>query len=149
MVGNGCGAARLNLLFEKRNYAAVAAQNIAEAHRHKLCFGALVVGSIIISHIRLLAPIMLVGFTALSVEISANFFAPYLSAHCAVFERSENVVFNSPLVGVVLHKRNVLMRRRMVHNIGAVGLRNTLSGACCPRTEPIRRYKVKLGVFAP
>lgn len=37
----------------------------------------------IISQIRLVAPIILVGFTALSVEIRINFSAPYLSADFA------------------------------------------------------------------
>ena len=37
-----------------------------------------------ISQSRLLAPMMLVGLTALSVEISTNFFTPYLAAATAV-----------------------------------------------------------------
>ena len=38
----------------------------------------------IISQIRFVAPIMFVGFTALSVEINTNRFAPCLSAACTV-----------------------------------------------------------------
>ena len=37
-----------------------------------------------ISHSRLLAPMMLVGFTALSVEISTNFFTPYFTEAMAI-----------------------------------------------------------------
>ena len=37
-----------------------------------------------ISHRRLEAPMMLVGFTALSVEISTNFFTPYFTEAMAI-----------------------------------------------------------------
>ena len=40
----------------------------------------------IISQIRLLAPMMLVGFTALSVEIITNFRQPFIAAAEAVFQ---------------------------------------------------------------
>jgi FlaA1/EpsC-like NDP-sugar epimerase len=43
------------------------------------------IACIIISAILLVAPMMFVGFTALSVEISMKRFAPYLSAHSATF----------------------------------------------------------------
>ncbi|MNN28456.1 hypothetical protein D3C81_1420270 [compost metagenome] len=57
--------------------------NLTATNSVLLC---LFIACIIISHILLEAPIILVGLTALSVEISTNLFTPALSAHSATFK---------------------------------------------------------------
>ena len=49
----------------------------------------------IISHTRLVAPITLVGFTALSVEISTNRSAPYRSAELATLKVPNTLFFTA------------------------------------------------------
>lgn len=73
---HGYGAALLDLPPEQRDDAAVAAEDIAEAHGHELRFGALAMVCTIISQTRLLAPMTFVGFTALSVEMSTKVSVP-------------------------------------------------------------------------
>ena len=80
-----------NLLAEKGDYTAVAAQHIAETGGYKRGFTNYI--SFLdstpelctyISASRLVAPITLLGFTALSVEIMMNFFTPYFNAVSAM-----------------------------------------------------------------
>lgn len=69
-MGDGHRAATSDLLTEYLHYAAPAVQHVAEPHgcaEERRCAGAEV---IIISQIRFVAPMTLVGLTALSVEIS-------------------------------------------------------------------------------
>ena len=54
----------------------------------------------IISQIRLLAPMMLVGFTALSVEIITNLRQPFMAAAEAVFQ-VPNTLFLMASLGLV------------------------------------------------
>ena len=74
-----------DLLLEQGHHAAVAAQDVAEPHRHKFRFGLRrFIICTTISHRRLDAPMMLVGFTALSVEISTKRFTPCRAADRAI-----------------------------------------------------------------
>jgi hypothetical protein len=85
-VRDGHRAAAGDLLLELRDHAAAAAQHVAEAHGHEA--GARVLRHQVdtaISAARLLAPITLVGLTALSVLISTKRSAPHSAAASAAW----------------------------------------------------------------
>ena len=64
-------------------------------------------------------PITVFGFAALSVETSTNRFAPYSTATSAT-TRVPSVLFRTASSGVRLHQRDVLVRRRVEDDAGAV-----------------------------
>ena len=65
------------------------------------------------------APITLVGFTALSVEIRMKRSTPYSSAACAMQPRAAHVVLDR-LARVLLHERHVFVRGGMEDDLGPV-----------------------------
>ena len=66
---------------------------------------------------RLVAPITLVGFTALSVEMKVKAFTPSSAAMVAQ-RRAPSTLVRIASFGILLHQRHVLQRGRVDHQIG-------------------------------
>ena len=89
-MGNRNRSAFGNLFFEIGDDRTVATEHIAKASGNELGTIGILLDEgfeerLYISAIRLLAPMILVGLTALSVEIITNRFTPYLTAISAIF----------------------------------------------------------------
>ena len=98
---------------------------------------------ITISHIRLDAPIILVGFTALSVEISTNRFAPYWFAAFAVLY-VPNTLFLMASQGLSSISGTCLWAAAW-YTISGRYLSNTDSIRCVFLTDPINTTKSSPG----
>ena len=121
---SGCvtvtGPPSLDLLEEARDHAAVAAQHVAEADDARTggrrsasaC-------ATISSATRLVAPMTLEGFTALSVEIRTKRSTPWRVGGLRHDPRAAHVVLDR-LAGVLLHERHVLVRRRVEDDLRPV-----------------------------
>ena len=133
---DGDRAAARDLLAEVRHHAAGRAEHVAEAHDHELrCRCRRCSAWQTISARRLEAPITLVGFTALSVEISTNFAAPCLRAARATAMVDSTLLRTASKALSLLHQRHVLVRRGMEHDLRPVA-REHLAHA---RARPSRR----------
>ncbi len=112
--------AALELAAEQRHHRAGAAEHVAEPHGHAAHAAAAarrhVQPCTYISASRLLAPITLLGFTALSVEMNTIAAAPAARAASATI-RVPDRVGHQPFERVRLHHRHVLQRRRMEHQL--------------------------------
>ena len=76
------------------------------------------------------APIMLVGLTALSVEIRTNRAAAGGAARLDDVLRADDVV-GDRLFGVLFHERHVLVRRRVEHDLGLHPVEDPEDTALC------------------
>ena len=88
-----------------------------------------------LSAMRLVAPMTLVGRTALSVEISTS--ARRRTRRSARRRSRAEDVVEDRLVDVRFHERHVLVRRRVEYRVRAVLARRPRAGACQSRTSTI------------
>ena len=121
-VGEGHRSAGLDLRLKQGNDAAVGTQHVAEPHRHALHVRAAGRSCwMSISVTRLVAPMTLVGLTALSVESCTSRFTPCSEAEAgADSERAKDVVFHRLRRAAFLHQRHVLVSRRVEHDFRPV-----------------------------
>ena len=85
-----------------------------------------------ISAMRLVAPMTLVGLTALSVQIITKGSTPYLSAASAQRLRAQDVVLDG-LAGVELHQGDVLVGGGVDDHLGLVLLEDGFDPGPCRR----------------
>jgi hypothetical protein len=114
-VGDGHRAARGNLVLEDWDDASIAPQHVAEAHRDKLVPRSFWSARIANSAMRFVAPIMLVGLTALSVEIRTKSSTPCRAAAQGNLPGAKDVVFDGRK-DVPLHHGNMLVGGSMIEN---------------------------------
>ena len=99
-----------------------------------------------ISHIRLDAPMMLVGFTALSVEISTKRLVPYLSAAFAVLY-VPNTLFLIASLGLS-SMRGTCLWAAAWYTMSGRYFSNTVSIRWVFRTEPMSTTRSRSGYFS-
>ena len=118
-MGDGHGAAGLDLLLKERNDAAVAAQDVAEAHRHEFRPG-LPVHHLHHHLAQTLGRTHDVG--GVHGLVCGNLHEPLdtvLRGGLRQLVGADDVIFDG-LVGAFLHQRDVLMRRRVEHKLRPV-----------------------------
>ena len=103
---------------EQRHHRAAGPQHVAEAHRHELRAAdpAPPRACTTSSARRLLAPMTLVGFTALSVEIITKRRAPHSPRHARRVQRAQHVGAQRLDLVVLLHQRHVLVGGGVEHH---------------------------------
>ena len=139
------GSARLDLLAKQRDHTAVAAQHIAETHRHKL--------RVIIFVKRLndhltdtLGRSHHVGGVHRLIGGDHDEFLHAVVCRCLRrLPGSENIIFYC-FIGADLHEGHMLMRRRMVHDIRLICRKDLVNPSCISHGSD-QNQQIQIGIF--
>ena len=145
LVRHGHRPTLRDLLLEERDHAAVAPSTLPKRTATKSVSDWRFIICTTISHSRLEAPMMLVGFTALSVEMRTNFFTPKRGRRLRHLVGPLHVVLDG-FVWAVLHEGHMLVGRRVEDDLRMVLLHDGVDPVRVPNGAD-EGHQVELGCF--